>query len=148
MSTTRLTFLYPHLFRTLRHAEGPAVAARQCVPVRQRRAAFAATAGVGERFAPRRGKGVEPIVEGEREENKDQDKDWKEVVELETLKEGGVSDGGLVGGKGQGDVGAAAAEGEVLATVGALGDTSAARSSPAQGEEKAETDISPATMQQ
>ncbi|OBT58355.1 hypothetical protein VE04_01352 [Pseudogymnoascus sp. 24MN13] len=70
MSTMRLTFLYPHLFRAVRRAEcpGPGAAVRQCAHSgRQRRAGFAGTAGGRAKFAERRGKGVEPIVEREKE---------------------------------------------------------------------------------
>ncbi|KAL0930998.1 MOZ protein represents a chromatin-associated acetyltransferase [Colletotrichum truncatum] len=73
MSTTRLTFLYPHLFRTLRSADSTASRAttttatcrrRTAAEVRSRGyAAFTPTQGAQQSgFAPRHGKGVEPLT--------------------------------------------------------------------------------------
>ncbi|KZL69038.1 moz protein represents a chromatin-associated acetyltransferase [Colletotrichum incanum] len=80
MQPARLTFLYPHLFRTIRVAEGTAAAhasrsppsssssaacrRRATAEVRRRGyAAFAPTPGALQSgFAPRHGKGVEPVT--------------------------------------------------------------------------------------
>ncbi|GKT52389.1 uncharacterized protein ColSpa_12570 [Colletotrichum spaethianum] len=77
MQPARLTFLYPHLFRTIRVAEGAAAAAasasrpqpsscrrRAAAEVRRRGyAAFAPTPGAQQSgFAPRHGKGIEPVT--------------------------------------------------------------------------------------
>ncbi|KFY90430.1 hypothetical protein V498_05964 [Pseudogymnoascus sp. VKM F-4517 (FW-2822)] len=108
MSTTRLTFLYPHLFRAVRRVEcpGPGAAVRQCgTGDKQRRAGFAGTAGRRAKFAERRGKGVEPIVEGEKE--------GREGVEKKlegSGDEGRVTKAGEVD-----DTGDAIAEGGILA---------------------------------
>ncbi|KAJ0162861.1 hypothetical protein CTA2_3900, partial [Colletotrichum tanaceti] len=77
MQPARLTFLYPHLFRTIRVAEGTAAAnasrsssssspcrRRATAEVRRRGyAAFAPTSGAQQSgFAPRHGKGIEPAT--------------------------------------------------------------------------------------
>ncbi|KAK1964859.1 hypothetical protein LY78DRAFT_581587 [Colletotrichum sublineola] len=81
MQPARLTFLYPHLFRTIRVAEGAAANAsrssssssspsttscrrRTTAEVRRRGySAFAPTSGAQQSgFAPRHGKGVEPVT--------------------------------------------------------------------------------------
>ncbi|GKT53700.1 MOZ protein represents a chromatin-associated acetyltransferase [Colletotrichum tofieldiae] len=72
MQPARLTFLYPHLFRTIRVAEGAAASAsrpsscrrRATAEVRRRGyAAFAPTPGALQSgFAPRHGKGIEPVT--------------------------------------------------------------------------------------
>ncbi|KAK1980130.1 hypothetical protein LZ30DRAFT_724075 [Colletotrichum cereale] len=77
MQPARLTFLYPHLFRTIRVAEGAAAAnasrpspstssccRRATVEVRRRGyAAFAPTTEARRSgFAPRHGKGIEPVT--------------------------------------------------------------------------------------
>jgi hypothetical protein len=59
----RLTFLYPHLFRTIRTSEPAAQTARQCCrQSSSRRAAFATTSRRKQRFVERHGKAVEPFL--------------------------------------------------------------------------------------
>ncbi|TVY45209.1 Uncharacterized protein LOCC1_G003506 [Lachnellula occidentalis] len=75
MSTIRLTFLYPHLFRSIRVGD-PAISSirtRQATPPRQcsnsRRGFATPSKRRHQRFIPRHGKAVEPILhEGETEE--------------------------------------------------------------------------------
>lgn len=137
MSTTRLTFLYPYLFRAVRRAEcpGPGAAVRQCAQSgRQRRAGFAGTVGGRAKFAERRGKGVEPIVEGENE--------GKEGVE-EKLE--GSGDEGQVTKSGEekvDDTGDAIAEGGILAADAARenGDATVAPTPVVEKEESAEAE--------
>jgi hypothetical protein len=62
MSTGRLTFLYPHLFRSIRVGESAAKAARSCRHgPNARRAAFSTTSRSEEQFVQRHGKAVEPL---------------------------------------------------------------------------------------
>ncbi|RDW70337.1 hypothetical protein BP5796_08734 [Coleophoma crateriformis] len=71
MSTTRLTFLYPHLFRSLRASESSAVrsARRKCQQPRPKNAShrgFATATRREQAFVQRHGKAVEPYLkEGE-----------------------------------------------------------------------------------
>jgi hypothetical protein len=68
----RLTFLYPHLFRTLRASEPAAQTARQCCrySTTSQRVGFATTTRRRQRFAERHGKAVEPfLVPGETKED-------------------------------------------------------------------------------
>ncbi|PMD43289.1 hypothetical protein L207DRAFT_484480 [Hyaloscypha variabilis F] len=66
MSTTRLTFLYPHLFRSIRIRESATNTARlrarrpqsQCLKTR----CFSTTGKKGQRFVQRHGKAVEPFL--------------------------------------------------------------------------------------
>lgn len=66
MSTTRLTFLYPHLFRSIRVSEPATKTIRlrarrpqqQCLHTRD----FATTGRQGQRFVQRHGKAVEPFL--------------------------------------------------------------------------------------
>jgi len=76
MSTTRLTFLYPHLFRSIRVSESaatktrlrPRAPPRQCLNSRSR--GFATTHKRRERLIQRHGKAIEPfLAEGELEED-------------------------------------------------------------------------------
>ncbi|KAI9746403.1 MAG: hypothetical protein M1818_000116 [Claussenomyces sp. TS43310] len=64
MATMRLTFLYPHLFRSARVTEPMAQTARQCCRRQQpRQATFATTAArKNQRFVQRHGKAVEPFL--------------------------------------------------------------------------------------
>lgn len=135
MSTTRLTFLYPHLFRAVRRVEcpGPGAAVRQCrAGGKQRRAGFAGTAGGRAKFAERRGKGVEPMIEGEKE--------GKEQVEESSGGDGGrrVTKAGEAK---VDDTGDAIAEGGITAADAAkeTGDAKAAPT-PAVEEEKSEAE--------
>ena len=136
MSTMRLTFLYPHLFRAVRRAEcpGPGAAVRQCVQSgRQRRAGFAGTAGERTKFAERRGKGVEPIAEGE--------KGGKE----EKVEESNVGEGRVTSrpeGAAENDTGDAIAEGGISAADAAreTGDATAAPTPAVEEKAEVETD--------
>lgn len=135
MSTTRLTFLYPHLFRTLRRAEcpGPGAAVRQCAQSgRQRRAGIAGTARGGARFAERRGKGVEPIA-GEEKEGKE------EVEEGNAEEEGRATQAGE---ETVDDTGDAIAEGGISAADAAreAEEAKAAPTPVVEKEEKAEAE--------
>ncbi|KAG0648570.1 hypothetical protein D0Z07_5397 [Hyphodiscus hymeniophilus] len=69
MSTTRLTFLYPHLFRSVRISEpaSQSVRARSRTAQQQCRARrFSTAEGRGQRFVQRHGKAVEPfLMDGE-----------------------------------------------------------------------------------
>ncbi|OBT66003.1 hypothetical protein VE03_03252 [Pseudogymnoascus sp. 23342-1-I1] len=135
MSTTRLTFLYPHLFRAVRRVEcpGPGAAVRQCgAGGKQRRAGFAESAGRRAKFAERRGKGVEPIVKGE--------KDGVEEKPEGSADEGRVTQAGE---EKVDDTGDAIAEGGILAADAARenGDAMAAPTPAVENENaEAETD--------
>ncbi|OBT97475.1 hypothetical protein VE01_04306 [Pseudogymnoascus verrucosus] len=136
MSTMRLTFLYPHLFRAVRRAEcpGPGAAVRQCAHSgRQRRAGFAGTAGGGAKFAERRGKGVEPIVEGEKEGREDK-------VEESSEGEGRVTS--QAERAAENDTGDAIAEGGISAADAARekGDATAAPTPVVEEKAEVETD--------
>jgi hypothetical protein len=63
MASLRLTFLYPHLFRSIRVSEPVAQSARQCCRHSpSRRASFATTSCKQQRFVERHGKAVEPFL--------------------------------------------------------------------------------------
>src|SRR5580700_7995592 len=63
MSTGRLTFLYPHLFRSVRVGGSAAKTARPCRHgPNARSVAFTTTSRSKEQFAQRHGKAVEPIL--------------------------------------------------------------------------------------
>ncbi|OBT84491.1 hypothetical protein VE02_06401 [Pseudogymnoascus sp. 03VT05] len=134
MSTTRLTFLYPHLFRAVRRAEcpGPGAAVRQCAHSgRQRRAGFAGTAGGGAKFAERRGKGIEPIVEGEKEGNEEK---------VEETSEGGGRVTSPAEAAAENDTGDAIAEGGISALDAARENHDAMAAPTPAVEEKAEAE--------
>jgi Protein of unknown function (DUF1640) len=71
MTSLRLTFLYPHLFRSIRVSEPATRTARRCsIPSTSQRASFATTSGNQQHFVERHGKAVEPFLQpGEAKED-------------------------------------------------------------------------------